>query len=37
MFHKLWRLEEFARSHGLASFPKNVGLCGGFLVVTIDV
>jgi len=37
MFHKFWRLEEPAGDHGLASFPKNVGLCGGFLMVTIDV
>ena len=37
MFHKVWRLEEPAGDHGLASFPKNVGLCGGFLMVTIDV
>ena len=37
MFHKFWRLEESARGHGLASFPNNAGLCGGFLPVTIDV
>ena len=37
MFHKAWRLEEPVRDHGLASSPKNVGLCGGFLLVTIDV
>jgi len=37
MFHNFWRLEEPARHHELASFLKNVGLCGGFLLVAIHV
>jgi len=37
MFHNFWRLEGPARDHDLASFLKNVGLCGGFLLVAIHV
>ena len=38
MFHNFWRLEKgLARDHDMASFLKNFGLCGGFLLVAVHL